>query len=220
MSSEYIIYVDESGDHSTEQINPQYPILVLSFCIFEKASYRHGIGPDFLRVKFKYWGHDMVILHSREIRKAQNDFRILLHPTIRAGFLTDLNHAIGSAEFCVVTAIVDKLALRLNNATLGNPYDIALTFCLEQAFGFLKDQGDDARKTFCVIEIRGKREDRELEACFRRVVQGDNVWRRDLPFAIAFADKRVNSTGLQIADLVSFPIGRNYLDPKATERGV
>ena len=37
--SDYIIYVDESGDHSLESINKDYPIFVLAFCIFEKESY-------------------------------------------------------------------------------------------------------------------------------------------------------------------------------------
>jgi hypothetical protein len=34
-----------------------------------------------------------------------------------------------------------------------------------------------------------------------------------LPFDIVFADKKTNSTGLQLADLVSHPIGRHYLVP-------
>jgi len=37
--SDYIIYVDESGDHSLESIDPDYPIFVLSFCIFKKSKY-------------------------------------------------------------------------------------------------------------------------------------------------------------------------------------
>jgi hypothetical protein len=35
--SDFIIYVDESGDHSLESIDPDYPVFVLSFCIFRKS---------------------------------------------------------------------------------------------------------------------------------------------------------------------------------------
>ena len=41
--SDYIVYVDESGDHSLESINPEYPLFVLSFCIFLKnAIFEYG----------------------------------------------------------------------------------------------------------------------------------------------------------------------------------
>ncbi|MDR2189439.1 MAG: DUF3800 domain-containing protein [Azonexus sp.] len=37
--SDTIIYVDESGDHSLESIDPEYPVFVLAFCIFRKDEY-------------------------------------------------------------------------------------------------------------------------------------------------------------------------------------
>ncbi|MEO1203974.1 MAG: DUF3800 domain-containing protein [Pseudomonadota bacterium] len=67
------------------------------------------------------------------------------------------------------------------------------------------------------MEQRGKVEDDELELDFRRVVQGDNRWGQ-LPFDIRFASKQVNSTGLQLADLVARPIGRRVLNPDQENR--
>ncbi|HFD87807.1 MAG TPA: DUF3800 domain-containing protein, partial [Gammaproteobacteria bacterium] len=32
--SEYIVFVDESGDHGLRSIDEAYPIFVLAFCIF------------------------------------------------------------------------------------------------------------------------------------------------------------------------------------------
>ena len=32
--SDYVVYVDESGDHSLTSINPDFPIFVLAFCVF------------------------------------------------------------------------------------------------------------------------------------------------------------------------------------------
>jgi hypothetical protein len=35
---------------------------------------------------------------------------------------------------------------------------------------------------------------------------------------VVYADKRANSVGLQIADLVAHPIGRNYINPNQKNR--
>jgi len=36
--SDYVIYVDESGDHTLTAIDRDYPVFVLDFCIFRKDS--------------------------------------------------------------------------------------------------------------------------------------------------------------------------------------
>lgn len=62
-----------------------------------------------------------------------------------------------------------------------------------------------------VVECRGKKEDNELELEFRRICDGANRLGRHLPFEIVFADKKVNSAGLQLADLVARPIGLSVI---------
>jgi len=63
-----------------------------------------------------------------------------------------------------------------------------------------------------------KKEDRDLELEFRRICDGANRWGRQLPFAIKFADKKTNSSGLQLADLVARPIGLSVLRPQSPNR--
>jgi hypothetical protein len=36
--SDYIVFVDESGDHSLVKIDPGYPIFVLACCLIEKRT--------------------------------------------------------------------------------------------------------------------------------------------------------------------------------------
>ena len=43
--SDYIVYVDESGDHSLQSINPEYPVFVLAFCIFSIQAYVLLVAP-------------------------------------------------------------------------------------------------------------------------------------------------------------------------------
>ena len=132
--SDYIVYLDESGDHSLDVIDPQYPIFVLSACVFRKSDYSASIVPSFLDIKFRFFGHDMVVLHSRDIRKAQGPFSILQNAQVRGDFLTTINTVVASAPFTLVTAIIDKRRLTRQYVQPDNPYEIALTFCIERVF--------------------------------------------------------------------------------------
>ena len=66
---DYVIYVDESGDHSLTSIDVGYPIFVLVFCVFRKEDYANVIVPKVQTFKFKHFGHDIVVLHEKDIRK-------------------------------------------------------------------------------------------------------------------------------------------------------
>lgn len=43
--SDYIVYVDESGDHSLEAVATDYPVFVLAFCVFHKRHYEQKVVP-------------------------------------------------------------------------------------------------------------------------------------------------------------------------------
>lgn len=86
---DYIVFVDESGDQSLKSVNANYPVFVLSFCIFEKTHYYTHVVPEILRFKFDFFGSDIPILHEREIRKREGDFNILCVMTSAANSSTD-----------------------------------------------------------------------------------------------------------------------------------
>ncbi|MEW6327676.1 MAG: DUF3800 domain-containing protein [Thermodesulfobacteriota bacterium] len=216
--SDYIIYVDESGDHGLESIDPNYPVFVLAFCIFHKNDYTQLITPALQQFKFKYFGHDMVVLHEYEIRKAKNEFSILLNEQIREPFMEDLKRLIAEAPFTLIASVIRKRALKKKYVDPANPYHIALGFGLERAFLFLKSKGQKTKTTHVVVEKRGRREDDALELEFRRVCNGSNYLHNELPFQIVFADKKINSSGLQLADLLARPIGRAILNPNQENR--
>eukprot|EP01136_Pigoraptor_vietnamica_P038056 Opistho-1_new@106843 len=106
--SEYIVFIDESGDHGLTNINPDHPVFALAFCVVEKAKYIEKIVPAFQRFKFDFWGHDSIVLHGHEIRKATGDFNILLNPNTRASFIDRVTQLIGDAEFTLIAAVIDK----------------------------------------------------------------------------------------------------------------
>lgn len=216
--SDYIIYVDESGDHTLTAIDRDYPVFVLDFCIFRKDSYANVVAPQVQAFKFAHFGHDVVVLHEHEIRKQKPPFVFLKSRDKRDVFMEGLNCLIEQADFTIVAAAIHKERLTRRYAAPGNPYEMALTFCMERAHAFLRDRGQHMLTTHIVVERRGKREDDELELAFRRIRDGANYVGEMPGFEIIFADKKTNSAGLQHADLTARPIGRHVLDPAQPNR--
>lgn len=216
--SDYVIYVDESGNHGLDSVDPDYPVFVLDFCIFRKEHYVATVVPNVQAFKFAHFGHDIVVLHEHEIRKQKPPFVFLQNQEKRADFMDGLNRLIEKAEFTIVAAVIDKRRLTRHYVNPANPYEIALCFCMERAYAFLRDRGQHTRATHIVVERRGKREDDELELAFRRIRDGANRWGEMPGFEIVFADKKINSAGLQLADLTARPVGRHVINPAQPNR--
>lgn len=204
--SDYIVYVDESGDHSMVAIDDAYPVFVLSLCIFQKAYYARAVVPSLEAFKFSQFGHDIVILHERDIRKEVGQFRFS-NAAGKNRFIGALSRIIEASKFVLVACVIDKRRMVDTDETASNPYHVALKFCLEQLRDFLSEKGQLDGTTHVVVECRGKKEDAELELEFRRICDGANRFAAPLPFSVVFADKKANSSGLQLADLVARPIG-------------
>jgi hypothetical protein len=215
---DYIVFVDESGDHGMESIDPNYPMFVLAFCIFEKETYASTAAPAVLRFKFRHFGHDQVILHEQDIRRTRGAFTFLFDAARREPFYADLNRLMEESSFTLVASAIHKDRHRARYREPGNPYGISTGFGLERVFKHLEGLGCEGGTTHFLFEKRGDKEDAEIELVFRRVCAGDNYTGERLPFEIVMADKKCNSAGLQIADLVARPIGRKILNPAQPNR--
>lgn len=204
--SDYIVYVDESGDHGLDNVDSNYPVFVLSFCVFHKRHYAEKVVPAIERFKFRHFGHDSVVLHEHEIRKEKGAFKFP-DRSHKHGFMDELTQIIDRSNFILISCIIDKMRLRERSQLGSNPYHLALGFCLETLFELMLEKKQEKFPTHIVVECRGSKEDRDLELEFRRVCDGDNRWNKRLPFRVVMADKRTNSSGLQLADLVARPVG-------------
>lgn len=111
--SEYIFYADESGDHSLTSIDAEYPVFALLLCAFKKSTYCSRVVPGFQRLKFRYFGHDAVVLHERDIRKQTKEFRILTDSVLRESFLNDLATCLDASPFTIFSVVISKPDLRL-----------------------------------------------------------------------------------------------------------
>jgi len=210
--SDFIVYVDESGDHGMLTLDPNYPMFVLAFCVFHKRHYCEKVIPALQKFKFNHMGHDLIGLHELEIRKEKGAFSSLfVSRQHKHAFLDELTSIIEASNFILISCVIDKARLRDRQGGADNPYHVALGFCLETLYEFLKEKFQHDALTHVVVERRGNKEDNELELEFRRMCDGANRMGIQLPFDIVFATKQVNSTGLQLADLVARPIGMSVL---------
>ena len=212
--SDYVVYVDESGDHSLENVDENYPVFVLAFCVFQKAYYARAVVPSVEQFKFKHFGHDVVVLHETDIRKEKGDFRFSGREHKEA-FLEELTGLVEANNFMLIASVIDKRLIRERSS---NPYHLALGFCLETLTELLAEKRQGDRITHVIVEARGKKEDRDLELEFRRICGDGGRPDRMPPYEIVFADKKTNSSGLQLADLVARPIGLSVIRPQQPNR--
>lgn len=217
--SDYVIYVDESGDHDLDSVSDQYSMFVLAFCIFKKRDYITYVVPELQKFKFNWFGHDMVVLHEYEIRKQKVPFKFLQIQNLRNEFMRELSEIFQKCPATVVSSVIDKRMLKNRYAFHNNPYHIALRFCMERTHRFLIDNYQKGTVTHVIFEKRGGKEDQKLELEFRRIKDGANYTGINMEeLDICLVDKKANSSGLQIADLFARPIGLRILRPDQLNR--
>lgn len=214
---DYIVFVDESGDQSLTSIDSQYPIFVLSFCIFNKKHYVDYVVPELLRLKFDYFGSTIPILHEREMRKRENDFSFLMEVTLRNAFMERLNTIITDSQFTIITTIIDKnYYSQYHNPT--NPYTIGMQYGIERVCFYLSRHRQREKITPIIFESRGLKEDSKLKEAFEDFANTSSVNGLDSMFDFQCVKKSANIQGLQLADLVARPIGTHYLHPDSNNR--
>ena len=224
--SDFIIFADESGDHGLENINLQFPVFALAFCVVRVDEYINSVVPEIQRLKFSTWGHDSVVLHEHDIRKSEKEFASFrADRQRRERFMDDLSAVMKRTQMGVIASVIDKNRLTGEYIRSKNPYEISLMLCMERLLDTLINQNQLGKLVHVIFESRGKNEDRDLEAEFRQICANQDNWgyrSRDffrMRFEPVFVSKAANSVGLlQLADLVARPIALRVIRPDQANR--
>jgi hypothetical protein len=201
------------------RIDEQFPVFVLCGVLFSHTSY-HAYLSEIKELKNKYWPDKKVILHSRDIRKCQNEFSILLDTDVKAAFYNDLNRIIAESDYEIIAAAIHKPRyLKQYGLLSSDVYQISLSFVVERAIFCLDGKPAEEKRLSISIEKRGRKEDNALNAYFHRLLQigtfyVNNKRMLDYDLSMAFKDKQQDISGLQLSDLVAYPIARYVLDPE------
>jgi hypothetical protein len=220
--SRFIAFFDECGDHSLAKIDADFPIFVLALVIVERESYRDAVLPAMNRLKLKWFNHEGINLHSRDIRLSTGPFQLLRNPALRPQFLSDMSELVDGAPFTLfISAIQKQTHLDRYGVNADNPYDLALVFSMERLIHFLRAEGETELPI--VAEARGRQEDNSLEKTFYRILAQGTRFRpaeefRRLNLSLTFQPKVNNIAGVQLADLCAHPCARHIINPQKENR--
>lgn len=209
-----IMFLDESGDHSLTKIDTSYPMFVLAGCIFD-LDYIEELEAKVDELKIRHFGDTGVILRSYDIRKQKKGFACLVDRKKRNAFYNDLNELIKELKFTVIAAAINKNQLLDQYFDPSNPYDLCLQFILERAIMYL---GRSGNKMMFRIESRESHNDQKLAHEYEKFRSVDSGYfkkeeKKTKLVDLSFSQKSQNVAGMQIADLVAYPIGKWVLDP-------
>ena len=220
VSNKTYLFIDESGDHGLTKINNEFPVFSLSGVLTSEKDYAEIIS-KMNELKLKIWGHEKIILHSRDIRKCDNEFFVLLDLATKNNFYTHLNKIIIKSPFTVVASCIRKDRFIKKYGRLNNDiYEIALSFVIEKALISLKETNSNLN-LHIIIEKRGRKEDKQLQDHFQRLLgKGTSkISPEEIAYykpKFTFSNKNENINGLQLADLLAYPIARHVVNPSKT----
>lgn len=215
-----VLFLDESGDHNLRVIDPQYPLFVLGGVILDKDYAEGELVQRMNAFKRSLFGRDDLVLHTADITRNRNGFERLKDTGFRADFYAGLNALMQALDYSVVACAIrkDQHLTRYGVAAL-DPYLLSLDILVER---FCMDVGDVEGGGLLVAERRDATLDHELELAWlnlkiqgTRFLKANQIERRIL--ALNLRSKAANLAGLQLADLVVTPIGRQILGKAVKE---
>jgi len=214
----YNLYIDESGDHGLCNLNPDFPIFLLCGIIISSEEYER-LRINFNEIKRSIWGSEQVIFHSRDIRKCEKEFKYLFDLELKAGFYQMLDYSIRIADYRIIASAINKEKyIKLYGRLSDDVYEISLSFIIERTIFYLDSLKQETISLDIVIEKRGLKEDKKLQEHFQRILARGTGYIKPERLAkynmtIHFKNKKENINGLQLADLIAYPIARHVLEP-------
>lgn len=217
--TKYYLYIDECGDQNLSNFDEQFPIFTLCGVLVEESK-RDWLEQEVRCLKEDFWGNQYTILHSRDIRKCQRGFEILFDLEVKKRFYERVNAILGvKGVYTIVACSILKEPYIRNFGRLNDVYSLSLSFVLERAIFYLdgvKKDGE-AIELHTVVEQRGKKEDGVLKSFYTELLDKGTYWvkpDRLKSYARSFTllPKKANVIGLQVADLVAYPVTRHILD--------
>lgn len=217
--SKYYLYIDECGDHQLEKFNPNFPIFTL--CGLLVSGDNLGKLEESVKsFKREFFNTEDVILHSRDIRKQEKEYAILQYPEIKQKFYRGINSIFEQDDVYVIlccSILKEPFVERFSRGE--DVYGLSLKYLIERAVFCMDDNVDSGKVDIC-IERRGVKQDRELLNYYNRLRATGTKWISTERLIsrlgrFSFSFKKDNVIGLQLADLIAYPITRHILNPKS-----
>lgn len=215
------MFLDESGDHSLIKIDNQFPVFCLAGCIFDEGEYQQHSKAKIDAFKIRYFNTTDIVLHSREIRKCEPPFNILLNPIVKKNFYLDLDNLMATLRYIILASVILKKKLKDQYSDPANPYSLSLQFIMERFLYYLEENNDVG---YISVESRDPKSNTDLLNTFTDIMNNGSGGDKHHVFAkrfqekiqkMIFVTKQQNENGHQIADLIAYPTAKFALNLKA-----
>ncbi len=228
--AKHAIFIDESGNHDTGNIDPNWPILSLFGVIIRFDTYIK-LKKKIFDLKCYLWppqgkfGYNhknetvvkQVCFHSSDMRRKEGPFSKNILSNDDRQYMDNVlwNDIISKYPWIGLSCIIDKQKLCNQYRYPVNPYFIAVTYMLERLIMTVKEP------SIIIFEKRGQKEDTLLWNSLKRLfIEGTSPYILPDEFMdridnIGWHAKHGNQgnvvAGLEIADLCAYTVGANYL---------
>lgn len=215
----YYLFLDECGDQNLTSFDPSFPIFTLCGIIVSQEQL-DIITEKINALKKEFWGDKKVILHSRDIRKCQNGFEIFFDLDVKRRFYEQINEILQEKMYVIVCCSILKEPYIRQYGRLNDVYGQSLSYIMERTVFYLDNFANNSIHLTTIVECRGKKEDKALLDYYNKVSDRGTYWVTSARIKNYFKEfemkrKSENLIGLQIADLVAYPITRHVLDEDA-----
>lgn len=221
----YYLFIDECGDHNLDNYDPTFPIFTLcGILVSQKAL--NSLIKEFKQLKNDVFGTDTIVIHSSDIRKRRKAFSALNDDGLRVKFLAGIEQILNRhGEYVIVSCTILKAQL-IKFCVRGEEadvYGLCLSYLIERGIFCVDNKENGNGRISIVVERRGKKEDKQLLNYYNGLRNRGTKWvkperLRDRIADFSFSYKKDNIIGLQIADLVAYPITRHILYPERPNR--
>lgn len=215
----YFLFLDECGDQNLSSFDPCFPIFTLCGVVMSQTQL-DIITQKIEALKREFWGERKIIFHSRDIRKCQNGFEIFFDLNLKQRFYECINQILKEKLYAIICCSILKEDYIRQYGRLNDVYGQSLSYIMERTVFYLDSLKKEDISLTTIVECRGKKEDKALLDYYNRVSDKGTYWVKPARIKKYFNEfemrrKSDNLIGLQIADLVAYPITRYVLDKDA-----
>lgn len=220
----YRLFIDEFGhDNLNTRNDPNEQFLSLTGVVLDLDGAHLTLTEQMNTLKKAAFGTDAVVLHRREIiDKKPPPFDALANNEVREAFTQGLLQMVNDADYTAITVLIDKKEhFEKYNVWRFQPYHYCLTAMLERYVMLLDNRNGEGD---VMAEWRGKKPNIKLEKAYIHVYSNgtpnmpSNRFQSRLSSGqLKIQKKEANIAGLQLADLLANPAGRDLICKKKGE---
>ena len=223
--SKYYLFIDECGDHNLVKYDPAFPVFTLCGILVSRDNL-YSLNNDFKKLKLEIFGNTDIVIHSVDIRKWRDAFIVLKDEALRMKFFNGIERILSQNDAYIIvscTILKEQLNKFCVRGEEEDVYGLSLSYLIERSIFCVDNLTYSNPDITIIVERRGKKEDAKLLNYYNGLRNRGTKWitperLRSRIGRFECKYKRDNIIGLQIADLIAYPVTQHILHPERPNR--